>query len=214
MQEWSMRDLRQHSIYAYIDPRNEEIFYVGKDSNRGKRGRYFAGHTGHCRHVIRKLKRFGMVPRIAIVQEFEAHGNIYDILNLAEIFWIAEFRRRGCPLTNISNGGGGVSGLFGEKNAFFGKRHSLETIRKIRAAKLGKHHEELHKQRIRGSIHDMIKNGTHPLTKRVKCIDDGKEFCSMVEASRHYQIHYSNLSECVRGIRKTAGGKRFKLCEI
>lgn len=119
--------MKRYLIYSYTDPRSHEVFYVGKDTKYGKRAYAFGSHSGRCLRVIKKLKRFGMKPIVNIIQEFDQYEDIYNILNNAEIYWISEFRNRGCPLVNISNGSGGVSGLFGEKNPFFGKKHSKQT---------------------------------------------------------------------------------------
>lgn len=60
----------------------------------------------------------------------------------------------------------------------------------------------LHKCRVLGKI-----STNEPTPKiAVKCVETGEMFVSMSEASRKYKIQPIHISECCRGIRKTAGG--------
>jgi hypothetical protein len=97
---------------------------------------------------------------VVVLQEFaETVPNINEVLNAAEIFWIAELRRRGCPLTNCTDGGGGQVGFrrpdIAERNrarvwtpqqrekcrrAHLGTRDTPETRMKKAASSLGKRH--------------------------------------------------------------------------
>jgi hypothetical protein len=70
------------------------------------------------------LKRQGLDYEVAILY----HADVEEGLNEAEIFWIAEIRRRGFNLTNAANGGDGRAGW----------THSPETRRKISEAHKGK----------------------------------------------------------------------------
>ena len=60
----------------------------------------------------------------------------------------------------------------------------------------------LHKCRVLGK-----KSTNEPNPKiSVKCVETGEVFCSMSEASRKHNTQPVHISECCRGIRKTAGG--------
>ncbi len=117
-------------IYGLVDPRNQQLRYVGM-SRRGLRRprehikeRFLKKNT-YKNNWIRQLLGLGLRPRIVVIQEFQDP----DILSQAEIFWIAYFKRMGCPLTNHCRGGEGFTG-----------RHSVETKEKIRIASTGRLH--------------------------------------------------------------------------
>ena len=96
-------------IYVLIDPRDEEIRYVGvtKHSPEDR----LKGHLkervchGHRRHWLDQLGRMGLTPRLQTVQEVT-----FDFKWDAEIYWIAYFRRAGCNLVNDTDGGEGSRG--------------------------------------------------------------------------------------------------------
>ncbi len=214
MQGWTVRRVKQYSVYAYIDPRSNEIFYVGKDSQAGKRSLAFKAHPRHCLNIINKVERLGMKIVVVTVQDFDYYDEIYKILNDAEIYWIAEFRRRGCPLVNITDGGGGVLGLKGEKNPFYGKKHSQETKDFIGKINSGRKQTEEMQQKKRIAMKALITSGTYAKAIRIKCVEDGKEFQTIQDASDHYGIHYPNVADCITGRRKHARGLHFTKCDV
>jgi hypothetical protein len=59
-----------HYVYAYIDPRNESVFYIGKGA--GDRGTDHLFATGETEKIarIKSIRESGMEPRIDII----AHG--------------------------------------------------------------------------------------------------------------------------------------------
>lgn len=137
----------KHLIYGLFDPRDGQLRYIGKSSSGLARpkehlepGR-LALNKSWSGNWIRKLIRYGLKYRISVIQEF-AGG---DHLNRAEMYWIAYFRQAGCRLTNVTNGGEGVSGL--PRSAATrakisasskGRQVSQETRAKIGAANKGK----------------------------------------------------------------------------
>jgi hypothetical protein len=56
-----------HYVYLYVDPRTDQVFYVGK----GKNSRVFSHGTGHAKKhvekVIREIRAAGEEPRIEIL---------------------------------------------------------------------------------------------------------------------------------------------------
>lgn len=157
-------------IYALAEPWtgarcSGEVRYVGRSSDGVYRPK--AKHHAHCGAWMAKLKRWGREPTILVLQEFHpATPNLNDVLNAAEVFWIAELRRRGCPLTNLAVGGDGVRGvkpspealakrsaaLTGARNPRFGKKntpeHRAAMVAGLRAACLGKPLSELRRAKI------------------------------------------------------------------
>lgn len=100
-------------IYALIDPRNEEVRYIGKSTQGLKRPRqhknpYQLRHEKHTYKTrwIKQLLNLGLTYKIRIIQSYLTS----DYLSEAEKFWISLFIKRGCRLTNITEGGEGVSG--------------------------------------------------------------------------------------------------------
>lgn len=55
------------------------------------------------------------------------------------------------PIYNITAGGGGSIGCYGEKNGFFGKHHSIETKNKISSIHKGKKLSKIHREKIGNS---------------------------------------------------------------
>ena len=95
-------------IYALQDPLTWEIRYVGRSCTGLSRPN--ARHTGHCGSWCAKFRRWGHRPLVHVLQVFSDSDDINDVLNGAERTWVAELRLRGCPLTNLTDGGGGATG--------------------------------------------------------------------------------------------------------
>lgn len=88
------------SIYALVDPRNNEVRYVGKAKNPKLR---YASHkcvTGNSYRAnwIRSMQQCGHNPEMVILEE------AVDWVE-SELFWIDYLRSLGARLTNLSKGG-------------------------------------------------------------------------------------------------------------
>lgn len=94
-------------IYVLIDPRTDEIRYVGKTIDIKRR------FKNHCRcelkrdkeNWVRNLRAAGLRPRMQIIETVTDGTWIQR-----EQFWIAYYREKGCRLTNLTSGGNGSSG--------------------------------------------------------------------------------------------------------
>jgi len=101
------------SVYALTDPRDGVIRYVGYSKNpvhryRGhiKEAKNFTGeHRTHKICWIQLLLRKGLEPQLVILQV-----DVSDPAT-AEMQWIYKLRRRGCNLTNSTDGGDGIRNL-------------------------------------------------------------------------------------------------------
>jgi hypothetical protein len=132
---------------------SHEPFYVGKGTYQ-KYSNRIDTHDENCKfnpfkaRVISKIKRAGFEDCIRIKKRENLTSK--EACSL-EVLLIAKIGRRDHklgPLTNLTDGGEGVSGLVHtvesrEKMSLnnvgmLGKRHSLETIEKIRNSNLGK----------------------------------------------------------------------------
>lgn len=108
-------------IYALIDPRNEEIRYIGKSVNPAHRFKY--GHMNefkryksgkvkgyHKLYWIDELHKEGLEPRLCIIEEVQD-----DNWQEREKQFIRNCILQGCRLVNISEGGDGCGGMKGRR---------------------------------------------------------------------------------------------------
>jgi hypothetical protein len=125
-------------IYALVDPRTDEIRYVGRSST-GVNGRPKQKHSGHCWSWEESLLKEGLRPQVKVLEELQ----FQDGLNEAEIRWITKLRVEGARLTNLTDGGEGLTNPSAEvrekmRLAKLGTRHSAETKAKMSASRVGK----------------------------------------------------------------------------
>lgn len=141
-------------VYEYVDPRNNQPFYIGK--GKGDRFSYHIknlddGYNPHKTNKIKKILSENLEPIINIVVSGLTETEAFEI----ESSLITKFGRidnkTGC-LVNLTNGGEGQSGWIpgdkyrkkmsestsGVKNGMFGRKHSEETKEKIRERAIGR----------------------------------------------------------------------------
>lgn len=139
-------EVSQYLIYALVDPRTGERFYVGQSSRGMERCREhftpFARKESTLKGLaVRRIFDAGLVPGVDVLQRIadpdEAVPPLlkhYDpaiewgALDAAEMRWIAHGRAAGWPLTNGTDGGDGLRGL----------ARTPEHGARISAAKMGK----------------------------------------------------------------------------
>ena len=145
----------RYFVYCLIDPRSEEIRYIGKTvatlPTRLSQHIYAARNNKWRSHVnswIKSLLKIGERPMI------EALTAVSDklILGKEEIRLIAYHRKRGVRLTNLTDGGDGAPGRIlssksiekmrrshlGQPGYWAGKKRPVETGRKISASNKGR----------------------------------------------------------------------------
>jgi hypothetical protein len=92
-------------IYGLLDPRTDEIRYIGRSSSGMKRARHHLKKSvltkdrTHKGHWLRKL---GAAPLVLVLEEVQ-DGNLAE----REVWWISFGRSEGWPLTNETDGGEG-----------------------------------------------------------------------------------------------------------
>lgn len=91
-------------IYALVDPRDHTIFYVGQTRDLDARQRtHFAGGHSVSGEKIKVIRRNGLLPLVVMLEADVP----YQMLLMAERFWIGLLRRRGSPLLNAPQDGDG-----------------------------------------------------------------------------------------------------------
>jgi hypothetical protein len=112
-------DVSKFLIYGLLDPRTNEVRYIGKSATGMKRPNLhrkpscLAKDRTHKAHWIRALQKAGMTYKVEVL---EYVGTRVE-LNTAERYWIGEAKAHGWRLTNLTEGGDGLSG------AVFSKEH-------------------------------------------------------------------------------------------
>ena len=99
-------------IYGLVDPRTDEVRYIGKSSSglvRPKR-HFFPSvlkEKNYKANWLRNVIAAGHSAPVVVLEELDME----DALNDAECFWIAQGRGLGWPLTNLTAGGEGTVGV-------------------------------------------------------------------------------------------------------
>jgi hypothetical protein len=205
------------SIYALVDPRTDQIKYIGKSVKPEKRFRdhvspfYMKAET-HKNHWLRQLDREGLKPRLKILHEVPAH-----IANEAEEAAIMVAKIFGDRLTNGTNGGDG--GAITDPNAKarmgFRQKHSDETRTQMSASAKRRCADPAEVERLRS-----ISNGTPPVhageknsmavlsdaqVKELRERHAAGESC--VSLARAYGRNQANVTQIVTGqVRMGASG--------
>lgn len=121
-----------------------------------------------------------------------------------------------------------MAGCYGEKNPYYGKKHSEETRRKLRESHLGKvapnkgktfsieHRKNLsesHKgNRLTIETRQKMSNSSKR-KRKVICVEKGVIYNSLQEAIKAMNMKpssYIHILECIRGVRKVCGGFHWK----
>ncbi len=105
----------------------------------------------------------------------------------------------------------------GENNAFYGKKHSLDSKLKMSDSRKeyyknndaywkGKKLPEEVKVKLSEAHIGVQARENHPKAKKVICLETMEVFNCMKDAEEKHGVTYANISCCCRGITKTAGG--------
>lgn len=108
-----------------IDPRNREIFYVGRTGSPERR---FAQHMEGTHQlsgvIVRQIREAGFIPHFVILEHCES----LDQSCMAEMFWISCLDSRGSKLANAQTTGGYV----GRKKERQARTAELEAMREAK----------------------------------------------------------------------------------
>lgn len=133
-------------IYGLIDPRTNQLRYIGKANDIQKR-LYAHYKDATCKNTyksqwLKGLFKENKKPKVIIIEEVPK-----KCWQKYEKYWIEYYKNKGCKLTNGTNGGDGVImigvdnpmfGVTGEKHHWWGKKHSEESKRKVSETRIAK----------------------------------------------------------------------------
>lgn len=203
-------------IYCLVDPRTNQIRYVGKANNPKIRYKQHLNKKikNYVHYWIQSLNKEGQFPELFIIDE---------VPKVDWIFWeqhyISLYKSWGFKLTNLTSGGDGLEGFKhsqltktkisilhkGRKLTDQHKKALSDSIRKIRVSPS----EETKIKMIKASIKrfsDPIKLEDHRRKaqlrngKKILVIDINKnetEYNAINEASRVLNIRKSRIDECI-----------------
>lgn len=161
--------MEQFYVYGYFDALSGVPFYIGK--GKGKRCQQHLKEAANPnsrdpnKHKIGKIRQHiknGNLPVIKVIDDNLTEDVAFE-LECFLISWIGRSDLGNGPLTNLSNGGEGLTGIVrnlsgennpnygkrGESSVWWGKLHTEETKEKIRVAQAGKTLTDAHKAAIR-----------------------------------------------------------------
>lgn len=206
-------------IYVLIDPRNNEIRYVGQ-THRDLKTR-FREHiikkdtlNTHCKKWINQLLKLDLYPIMELLEEVPKED-----WAIQERYWISQFKCWGFNLTNLSIGGEGCFGVkrseeTKEKMRNVAKNRSKESIKKTIATrrKRGKYvWSEESRQKASKSHMGLILP-----SKRIEIIQYSlngefiKEWKGAVDAAENLKISQDGIYNCLAKMSKTSGGFKWK----
>ena len=229
----------KYYVYVYLDPRKEgdytygnytfkyEPFYVGKGYKKR-----CDEHLWSCKlkelnfknNKIKKILSLDLKPIILKVSE-----NLFEIdafeLEKKLINIIGRYDLKKGPLTNLTDGGEGFSGLIKSEihrerlsRSNLGKKHTKEAKKKISDSLIGKvgrntgntHSEETKKQISKTKQGTLSWNAT-PVLQLTKDDEVIREWVSATAASKELKLSQGNIWSVINGNRNKCGGFKWKL---
>lgn len=220
-------------IYCLVDPIDNLPKYIGKSKTPDKRlyehiRRSSKGKTKKNSWIIYLLNN-SLKPTMEII-------DIVDInqCNFWESHYISLYKSWGFNLKNMTNGGDGFSDMSmetrkriseahrdcsGVNNPFFGKKHSEESLLKMRKKRhddFGNMMSDIMKDKITsGTFTTIFKKGKeNPSSKSVICKNKNGDIIHIYESivdAKQDGFSVDCISKCIRGLNKTHKGFIFEL---
>ena len=218
-------------VYKLMDPINNECRYVGittqKISVRLYRHlRDVLRYKNHKNSWLLGLKNKGLLDkvRIEIIEECD-----YSVLKEREVFWINEFKTKGCRLTNMTIGGD--VGSLGCKHTDEAKRKISEAGKRLKGIKrsdetrkkisdslrgkkgrnTGNKHSEKTKRQISESKKDTLSWNAQPILQLDREGNIINEWRSATYAAKKLGLNQGNIWSVINGDRNTCGGFKWEI---
>lgn len=218
-------------VYKHTNKVNGKI-YIGQTCKKPEQR--WANGEGYqkCTLFYKAIKKYGWDN---FEHEIMEKDLTHDEANDKEKFLIAYFEsNKPDKGYNLTSGGEGVEhsevtkqkmrdNQKGELNTFFGRKHSLETIEKMKQAHTGVHPSLETRKKLSaskmGQLNPFFKkdhseefkdNLRKRLSKKILCVETGIIYTSAKEAGELLNIDSSCIRKCCKGKRKTAGGYHWK----
>lgn len=186
-------------IYSLSDPETLQVRYIGKTTNLQRRFRKHINNSKkrkyHSALWIRSLVIKGKEPILNLIEETDKSN-----WQQREIFWI-EFYRNQTDLTNILAGGQETT-TYG----FKGKKHSLESIEKMKKARTGKTIKQMDRNGLRRkaiiAFCDRNKKSVYQFDLNRNFIS---KWDSAVDAAKALNLEHSNITRACKNSKLTCG---------
>lgn len=204
----------QYLIYGLIDPRNQQLKYIGQSScglYRPQQHCYPSRLKGITKNIywIKKLLKLNLKPIIEILEIVNDKYQLDD----SEQFWISYYKYIGCNLNNHTNGGQDGFKVSNRRNL------TEEHKQKLSIAHSGKKLTEKHKQNIQKYWKDRPR-GPRSIETKIKLsqVNGGKPFkdqfnniyITQAEAARRLNISQAKISLVLNQKRSHTGGYKFE----
>lgn len=206
-------------IYCYIDKKDNQIVYVGKDSNIDKNKRY-KEHLAPSKYNQQPINRIlqNNPDRYKYQVLWEIDDCTDSHLNQMEIFYIKKYD----PQFNFTEGGDGISGFkhseetrkkISENNARYwqGKTLSEEIRKKISEANKGENNSmygKTHSEETRKKISESKKGENHPMYGKTRSEEIRKKISESLKGENnpmYGKTHSEEARKKISEARNTTG---------
>jgi hypothetical protein len=192
------------AVYALIDPRDNEVRYIGKTFRSVHRRLrrhlspcYLKGNT-HKERWLRQLIARGLEPAVVVLETCATDEELCS----AERRHIAEHRTRGVRLTNATDGGDGTAGY----------KRTPQAIERTRRALIGKPKSAEHRLRIgRAGRGRRASESTRALLRVVRKLPRSplsevhRENLSRAKGGRPFVDQHGNVYATQKGTARSLG---------
>ena len=198
-------------IYTYVDKKNNEIVYIGKDSNIDTNERH-KQHFQPSKYNEQPINRIlqNNPDRYIYQVLWEIDDCTNNHLNQMEIYYIKKYN----PQFNFTDGGDGMTGFkhseetrkkMSENNARYwkGKTLSEETRKKISEAKKGKTHSE----ETRKKMSEANKSKNNPMYGKTHSEETRKKMSEAKKGKTLSEKTRKKISESQKGENNPMYGK-------
>lgn len=226
-------------VYAYLDPRKSgnfiygeyvfdfEPFYIGKGyKNRCNEHLRESSlkESSFKNNKIKKILSLGLAPIILKISVNIFEHDAFDLEK--KLIRIIGRYDLGCgPLTNLTDGGDGITGLIKSTEhrhnlsvSSLGKKMSKEARKKISDSLIGKvgrntgnKHTNATKKQISETKKGTLSWNATPVIQLTKDGDFIKEWVSASAAAKELKLSQGNIWSVINGNRNKCGGFKWKL---